>query len=107
MADTTVEVSTEWQLTKPVPAELGTKLTPLRVHTVLESIASGAQIRTACAAAGIGKTTFYEWLEKAEEQPDSIYGEFAQLVERARAAAEISHVRIIDKAAREGAWQAS
>ncbi len=102
----TPQIMNEWQLTKSVPSELGSKLTPAIVATVLGNLAAGCYIETACAAAGISKQTYYNWLEHAEEDPDSAYAEFAALVEKARAQAEAANLRIIRKAANDS-WQAA
>jgi transposase len=100
----TAELINQWQLTKPVPD--GSKLTPATVAAVLGNLAAGNYIETSCAAAGISKQTFYSWKEKGEEDPDSAYGEFLELVERARAQAEAANLRIIRKAATDS-WQAA
>jgi transposase len=102
----TPQIMSEWQLTKSVPSSDGSKLTPAVVATVLGNLAAGCYVETACAAAGIGKSTYYSWLERAEEDPDSAYAEFAALVEKARAQAEAANLRIIRKAANDS-WQAA
>lgn len=46
----------------------------------------------ACAYAGVSRPTFYEWLAKGEEDPDSVWGEFRQQVLNAEGQAENSLV---------------
>ena len=56
--------------------------------------------------AGIGKTTYYRWLDKAEDGIEE-YREFRNAVQKARAEAEGAHIMNIRKAADNGVWQAS
>lgn len=98
------ESKTEWQLTRPVP--VGVKMTTKIDAAILQSLANGGYVETSCVAAGITKRTFYNWLEKAEEDEDSVYAEFADLVEKARAQAELANIAIIKAAAVEN-WQAA
>lgn len=100
----TPEIITEWQLTRPIP--VGSKLTPRIVAAVLQNIANGGYVETACIAAGIVKQTYYNWLTRAEEDEESVYAEFVQLLEKARAQAEMDCIRIIKSAAPDS-WQAA
>lgn len=100
----TPEVVDEWRITRPIPP--GSKLTPRTVAAVLQNIANGGYIEAACVAAGICKQTYYNWLERAEEDPESCYAEFAEMLERARAQAEIDNISIIKGAAATN-WQAA
>lgn len=76
-------------------------LTPERQQTIVEAISTGlTDNKTAATAAGIGERTFYDWLTRAEKDTaDGIYSQFSQAVKEAQAAAEIRHLKIIDKAA--------
>ncbi len=49
------------------------KLTPQTMALILAAIKCGAPNKVACAAAGIGESTLYQWLEKAKADPDSDY----------------------------------
>ena len=95
--EVTPEIITKWQLTKPLPPS--GKLTQKTVAAVLESIANGNYIERSCAAAGITAKTFRNWQDVAENEPDSAYAEFADLLEQARAHAETQNVGIIQRAA--------
>ncbi len=59
------------------------KLTPELQEKICEYIAKGHYIERACALCGIGRRTFYTWLEKAER--GGKYAEFFEAVKRAEA----------------------
>lgn len=94
----------DWALTRPVPSK--STMTPGVVRTILSYLASGNYVATACAAAGVSRRTYYTWLEEAQAQPDSVYGEFALLVAKAEAAAEAANIQVIKKASAVS-WQAA
>ena len=83
-----------------------TKLTPERQTLIIKALREGNYIEAACAYAGIGKTTFYEWMERGQNATRGRYAEFANAVEKARAEAEMRNVQVIQKAALD-TWQAS
>jgi succinate dehydrogenase flavin-adding protein (antitoxin of CptAB toxin-antitoxin module) len=60
---------------------------------------------TVAAFLGITRMTWWNWEQRGEREPDSIFGEFLYVVEKAQAAAEIGMLRSI----RFGApgWQSS
>jgi len=61
------------------------------VHrTIVKYITDGAFDWVASEAAGIGKSTFYRWLESGEKYPKSRYREFWEDVCKARADARMS-----------------
>lgn len=74
------------------------KYTPERVDTILTAIRGGNYSETAASLAGVGKSTFYEWVEK--------YPDFADAVEEAKSEAEANMVALIVTAARTS-WQAA
>lgn len=84
-----------------------TKLTPDVQKAILAYIRAGAYVETAAAAAGIDKTTFYDWLKRGAAQRKGIYRDFSNAVEKAQAEAEIRDIARIDKAASDGVWQAA
>ena len=98
-----------------------TLLTPERSKTILDLIASGNYIETACQAAGIASSTYHNWnarghaeRDRLRAQPDAepnptevIYLEFLESVEKAFAEAEARNLMIIQKAAVAGTWQAA
>lgn len=84
-----------------------TKLTPEVQDVIVTALRAGNYAETAAAYAGINETTYYRWLARGEEQPDSIYGQFRQAVKEAQAAGEVRLVSLIDRAAQSGTWQAA
>lgn len=82
------------------------KLEDSRVEELVKWLKLGYYIEDACTMAGIGKTTYYRWLEKAEEGLEE-YRDFRDSVQKARAEAEGAHIMNIRKAADNGVWQAS
>ncbi|MCW2922249.1 MAG: hypothetical protein JWL76_2123 [Thermoleophilia bacterium] len=61
-------------------------------------IASPMAVRHACAMVGLGERTFYDWMQRAEEDdaPDQ-FVQFAQAVARARAAAAVALIDTISR----------
>ena len=100
----TEEVMKRWTLTKPVPPQC--KLNPTVAAAICETVAAGNYIKTAVRAAGVNQKTFGNWQKAANERPDSVYAEFFDLLEQARAQAEASNVRVIKEAAAK-TWQAA
>jgi hypothetical protein len=74
------------------------KFTPERQERILDAIRAGNYVETAALAAGIGKSTFYEWVER--------FPDFADAVQKARAEAETRYVAVIEKASTTS-WQAA
>lgn len=64
------------------------KLTKQRQESIADMLEQGHSIAAACRCNDIGQSTFYEWLEKADQQDEGIYVEFADRVARARGAGE-------------------
>ena len=77
-----------------------------KVEELVKWLKLGYYIEDACTMAGIGKTTYYRWLEKAEEGLEE-FRDFRDAVQKARAEAEGAHIINIRKAADNGVWQAS
>lgn len=91
-----------------------------RTQKILEYLGAGNYIDTACAAAGISHTTFYNWMDRGKQERDRLratssepapdeapYVAFVDAVEKAQADAEARNVAIIQKAAVTGTWQAA
>lgn len=72
------------------PVEVGrdSKLTRQRQENIAQMLEDGQSIAATCRCNGIGTSTFYEWLEKADRQDEGIYTEFAERVAHARGAGE-------------------
>lgn len=97
-----------------------TALTPETHERIVELVRAGNYIETAAGAAGIHKTTFYNWLDRGQNERDrlranpdaepdvdeSIFLDFLNAIEKARHEAEARNVAIIQKAAI-STWQAA
>lgn len=55
-----------WHHSFKVPGR-PSKLTPELVEQIIDAVLEGAYIETAAQAAGIGKTTLYRWLRRADD----------------------------------------
>ena len=84
-----------------------TKLTPEVQDKIVTALRAGNYQETAARYAGIAEPTFYEWMARGKSEPGSIYSEFAEAVEKAKADAEVRDVALIDRAAADGNWQAA
>lgn len=82
-----------------------TKLTPELQEKLCNLISRGFQLERAAELAGIGKTTFFKWKEKAKTAKSGTYREFREAIKEADAQAEILHLENIRKAALGGAEQ--
>ena len=76
-----------------------TKITPELIESICEYISKGNYISTACKVVGIGESTYYDWLKRAEEGDNGIFGEFAEAAKQAEAKAEAEMVKVVRKAA--------
>lgn len=65
-----------------------TKLTPERTERLLQAIRAGNYYDAACAYAGIGYSTFREWIVRGEKAKTGKYAEFAEAVKKAELDAE-------------------
>jgi len=76
-------------------------------NAMVEAIEGGNYATTAAEAAGIGKSTHYEWMEKGEQGIEP-YAEYADAIKKAEAIAEQNAVKVIKEASRDnwtaGAW---
>ena len=67
-----------------------TLLTPDTSASICAAIRAGAFDYIAAEAYGVGRTTFYTWMQKGEDEAeDEIYREFRNDVEEARAQARL------------------
>jgi transposase len=105
-------------VTKKGPGQ-PTKLTPERMNAIVTMLEAGGYIEEACEAVGIGRSTYYSWLSRGQEESDRInagmepnpketpFLEFLNTVSKANAEGIMGHVLNIDRAAKDGTWQAS
>lgn len=82
------------------------KLTPELAYEIVSYINAGNYPQIAAEACGVGKSTYYRWLEKGREEPNSKFGDFWEAVKKAKAQSEARNVMIIERAA-EKTWQAA
>lgn len=75
------------------------KLEPERADRILQAVRAGNYLRTAAEYAGVGKTTLYRWLERADDpqETDPRYAHFRDALEQARAEAEARIVATVIK----------
>lgn len=91
------------------------KLTAQLQEEICGYIAAGITKRGAAAAVGIDESSFFIWMQKAEEairesksgKNDLIYINFFKAVKKAETAFKLTHIKNIKNAADEGQWQAS
>ncbi len=85
------------------------KLTEEIIQRFLTAIKLGCPKKDACGAAGIAETTLYKWMEWADsERRDAArYADFRERIKIAEGEATQNWLAIIEKAARDGSWQAA
>jgi transposase len=84
-----------------------TKLTPEVQERIITALRAGNYQETAANYAGISAKTFYEWMQRGKDEPESIYRDFREAVEKAKSDAEVRDLYLIDQAAQSGSWQAA
>lgn len=86
------------------------KFTPETALKIIQYLGAGCFIETAAAAAGINKTTLYDWMKKAERSEEA--GSTEELrawkaqLDEAEANAEARAIMGIQEAGAQGVWQA-
>jgi len=87
------------------------KLTTEKIEQICTWLHAGYFVEDAARMANISKSTFYNWMDKAKDDRDneieSIYTEFLDSIEHARAQAEGIFLASIRNAATRGVWQAA
>jgi hypothetical protein len=83
-----------------------TILTEELIGRVEQMLRAGNYVEVACAAAGVGRRTFYEWLSRGEEETIGLYKDFHDRVDHAKAEGEARNVALVAKAA-STSWQAA
>ena len=83
------------------------KLTPKVEKEFVDLVKSGNYIETACVMVGIGRSTYYDWIKKANDSIESNrYTKFRDNVRKAQAWAEARDIFIISRHA-ENNWRAA
>ena len=80
-----------------------TKLTANIQEIIITAIKKGLTFEAACEYAKVGKSTFYEWLERGERDKKGIFTEFADAVKRAAIELELSLLDSITEQSKEDA----
>lgn len=76
-----------------------TDLTPAAQERICEALRAGHYIGTAAALGGITRVTYYDWRRRGEEEPGSIFADFAEAVRLATVEAEERALAVVEKAA--------
>ncbi len=92
-----------------------TKLTEELIEQISIAVENGSSNKDACILTGISESTFYNWMNEAKALQDKkkipsdkrIYLEFMESLKKAEAMFKQFHLGQINKASREGSWQAS
>ena len=106
---------------KPKPKGRKPMLNPELAETIAGYVRVGVYIEEACGAAGIGRGSFYNWLERGRaerermklmdtEEPkpsEKMYLDFLNMMERAYDEATLRKVAVITKSAENGDWRAA
>lgn len=90
-----------------MPGGRPSKLTQARKAKLTKALKLGATYKDACAYAGIGFSTFRKWMIKGEGSTKGQYRELFDAVKKAEAEAVVGWLSKIEKAAKEGSWQAA
>lgn len=83
-----------------------TRLTPKVAQSICEIVKDGVSPEIAAAAAGIGRTAYYDWRSRGRVQPDTIYADFNEMLEQALAECEARAARVVVNAFPDS-WQAA
>lgn len=79
------------------------KLTPEIATAITDAIGKGMYVNRACALAGIGVSTFYEWKQRGTAEPGSIYADLTEAMEKAEADDQARRLARMETAAEGGA----
>lgn len=85
----------------PKPSRRGrrSKFTEDRRKRILDALAAGNFLKTACAYGGVDDSTFNKWRQRAEKYREPEYVAFFAAVKEAETVAEVSALATIRKAA--------
>jgi len=83
------------------------KLTPELQKKIGDNITLGMPLKFAAEAAGISEKTFYLWMDRGDKEEKGQYHDFFIYCNNCKSRAVQLHLKLITKAATDGAWQAS
>jgi hypothetical protein len=82
-----------------MPAGRPTKLTRAVMEEIVRNMASCAHASVAAGCAGVGSRTFFSWMRRGKEEPDTLYGEFRRGIQKAARTAEMRLAALVAKEA--------
>lgn len=83
-----------------------TKLTPELQQRFCDALHSGLTFAGACDLVGIGRSTFFRWMDE-DESTTQAQQDFRDAVKVARATRDQRYVKVIEDAAAGGTWTAA
>lgn len=86
------------------------ELTEEMERKFLEAIRLGCPVKDACGCAGLGESTYYRWMQEAEEgktKRAQRFREFRERIKEVEGEATSNWLAVIEEAARNGQWQAA
>ena len=78
------------------------KLTPELIEKISNEIENGSYQKVAARKCGVGESTFYAWMEKAE---GGVGGQFQELLESIKKASAVAESRAIQTILADDSWQ--
>ncbi len=78
------------------------KLTPELIEKISTEIENGSYQKVAARKCGVGESTFYAWMEKAE---GGVGGQFQELLESVKNASAVAESRAIQTILADDSWQ--
>ena len=83
------------------------KLNELVIQTLEKAFSFGMTTTLSCQHAGVSVSTYQTWMGRGKYEEDTIYSELYKRVKKAESNHALSNLALIQKAAKEGTWQAS
>lgn len=83
-----------------------TKLTPELQQRFCDALQSGLTFAGACDLVGIGRSTFFRWMDE-DESTTQAQQDFRDAIKVARATRDQRYVKVIEDAAADGTWTAA
>lgn len=84
-----------------------TKLTPELSQRVIDLVRVGNYVETAAAAVGVHRNSLFNWMERGRKDESGAYFDFVNGVHQAQAEAEARTLAVVQRAGKEGDWQAA
>lgn len=80
------------------------KLTQRNLPRIVRAASLGATKAIQAKVAGVDESTFYRWLQRGRDEPDTIFAELVDALDAAEAAAAERMLAVVTKAAAGGNW---